>query len=155
MNNYKLYYPETYWMLGFVFLPLSADENDVKSLENDIHNYAQPYHWTNEWFNVPNIQRLFSVLREGSKQYPKAIVVTDLSKRIRLSSEYIPTPLKDRKAIEKITKEYEQEKKAREDEKKKRAIAQRPNNNRGPAYNTRFFNLKRGVEGTKSNPIHL
>ena len=69
--------------------------------------------------------------------------------------------MKDKNAINKIVKEYDTERKAREDELAKRKVVMPPEKNtKGPAYNTRFFNLKRttagsGIKGSKLNPIEL
>lgn len=158
MNSYELYYPEGFYALGFVFLPLSADSNDVLSLERAIHETASSSQYANEWFRVRSFAHLHQILLAGSKAFPKARVVTDLAKKIVLSSEYIPMPLKDLKVIRKIEAEYEKEKRQREEEKRKREIEMKKpkiTNNLPPAYNTRFFKLKRSAGSSKETAIEL
>ena len=63
MNNYNLYYPEGFYAIGFVFLPLDSDDNDVKSLEAAIHSKGEKYanEWPStktEWFKVKNIKHV-------------------------------------------------------------------------------------------------
>ena len=92
----------------------------------------------------------------GSRPFPAAKVVTDLSKRISLPSEYIPMRLRDKKVINKIVNEYAASKKAKADEvARRKALPVAPPNTKGPAFNTRFHSLKRGAFGSKSNPICL
>ena len=92
----------------------------------------------------------------GAQPFPAAKIVTDLSKRISLPSEYIPMPLRDKKVINKIVTEYAASKKAKADEvTKRKALPAAPPNTKGPAFNTRFHALKRGAFGSKSNPICL
>ena len=120
------------------------------ALERSIHSEGNKY--ANEWFNVKNIAHLKALLIKGCKDFPKAN--TDLSQRIRLPPEYIPMPLKDLKAIRKIMQEQEQQKNAQQSELLKRKNTVTVSNNKGPAYNTRFFNLKRAL-GSKERPIEL
>ena len=101
--------------------------------------------YANEWFTVKNIKRVHSILHRGVAGFPKAKVVIDLSKRIRLPTAYIPMALKDLKVIRKIENEYANEANAREKEKAQRRIVQFKKNKLGPAFNTRFFNLKRSA----------
>ena len=77
MNNYNLYYPEGFFVIGFVFLPLVAEDNDVKALEASIHSIGEKY--ANEWFKVKNIKHCQELLVKGSAPFPKAKVVIDLS----------------------------------------------------------------------------
>ena len=145
MNNYNLYYPEGFWVIGFVFLPLDSDDGDVLALERNIHSKGERY--ANEWFKVKNMKHAHQLLHQGIVGFPKAIVVTDLSKRITLPSAYIPMALKDKKVIDRIANEYAKEKKAQDDEMAKRKAQPKVINrapHQGPAFNTRFFNLKRG-----------
>jgi len=58
MSNYELYYPEGFWSLGFIFLPLEADENEVKRLESDIHSGLKHLTYKREWFSIPNLKQL-------------------------------------------------------------------------------------------------
>ena len=148
MGNYQLYYPEGFWALGFAFLPLTCDVEDVKTLEATIqHHPALWKHvYANEWYKVPNLKYLWKEVRVVLKKFPNAILIDDLSKRISLSNKYIPQRLKDKKVIDKIAKEYAEEKtqskklqEAKEKETKKGVISK---SDKGPAYNTRFHNIK-------------
>ena len=152
MNNYNLYYPEGFYVLAFVFLPLASDDSEVLALERSIH--AEGNRYANEWFHVKNIKHLHTLLVKGCKDFPKARIVTDLSKRISLPSAYIPMALKDLKVIRKITADQEREKRAQQEELAKRKATVTVSNSRGPSYNTRFFNLKRNG-GSKEQPIEL
>ena len=155
MNNYNLYYPEGFYVIGFVFLPLDSDDGEVLALERNIHSMSDDV-YANEWFNVKNIKHAHSLLHRGVAGYTKAKVVTDLSKRISLPKEYIPMCLKDLKVIRKLAKENKDEADAREKEKAQRkTVKPVQKNSSGPAFNTRFYRLKRGQIGTKSNPIAL
>ena len=153
MNNYNLYYPEGFYALAFVFLPLASDDNEVLALERSIHTEGNKY--ANEWFHVSNIKHLHALLVKGCRNFPKAKVITDLSKRISLSPEYIPMALKDLKVIRKLVSDQDREKKAHHEEVAKRKATKTASNSIGPAYNTRFFNLKRGIKGSKECPIEL
>ena len=145
MNNYNLYYTEGFFVIGFVFLPLDCDDNEVFALERNIHSMCDDV-YANEWFNVKNIKHAHSLLHKGIAGFPKAEVIIDLSKRIRLPTSYIPMALKDLKVIRKIEKEYADEANAREKEKAQRRIVQPvQKNSLGPAFNTRYFNLKRSA----------
>ena len=142
IQNYALYYPEGFYILGYVFLPLSVDRNRVELLERSIHSCGKKY--ANEWFIVANKDELTKLLHTGSKGFQDAKVHADMSKRISLPEIYVPMALKDKKVISKIVKE--QEETAREQTKlkqrRKKALSKFKPNDLGPAFNTRFGAIK-------------
>ena len=148
MSNYDLYYPEGFWALAFIFLPLKASFEDVKIMEKAIHNFPtiKKLQYKNEWFKVPSIDYALDQIEIVLKDFPEAQLFSDLSKRITLSSKYIPMRLKDLKIIEKIEKEQKEDQKrqmklkeAKEKEIKKGVVNK---SDKGPSYNTRFYNIK-------------
>ena len=146
MQSYRLYYPEGFFMLAFVFLPLTATKEDVEGLERAIHTVARKQRHALEWFKVKNKADLVKLLHAGCKGYPQAKIWTDMTKRVDLPSAYIPMALKDKKVIDKITREQamEQERQSNEVVKRKAEIAKpKLQNDLPPSQNTRFIKLKR------------
>ena len=141
MQNYSLYYPEGFYILGYVFLPLSADKNRVISLERAIHSEGVKY--ANEWFKVKSKNDLIKILTKGCKTFKDAIIHTDMTARVHLPAKYAPMALKDKKVIDKIAQGYENEAKAREMELNARSKVKFIPNELGPAQNTRYGSIKR------------
>ena len=141
MQNYSLYYPEGFYILGCVFLLFSVDRNRVESLERSIHSEGIKY--ANEWFKVKNKNDLIKILMKGSRSFKDAIIHTDMTARVHLPSTYAPIALKDKKVIDKIAQEYENEAKAREAELHARSNVTFVSNSLGPAQNTRYGSIKR------------
>ena len=146
MQSYRLYYPESFFMLAFAFLPLSASKEDVEGLERAIHAAGSKQKHAAEWYKVKSKADLIRLLHTGCKGYPDVKIWTDMTKRIDLSSAYIPMALKDKKVIDKIAREQATEQSRQADEMSKRkAVLAKPKivNDLPPSQNTRFIRLKR------------
>ena len=141
MQNYYLYYPEGFYILGYVFLPLSVDKNRVEELERSIHSLGKKY--ANEWFYFKNKDELAKLLINGNKKFPEAKIHTDMSIPLSLPDSYRPMKLKDKNAINKVVNEYEAEVQAKIKELDAIKNAQNETNNLGTAFNTIFHSIKR------------
>ena len=128
MRNYDLYYPEGFWCVGFVFVPLTWNASSIRGLESAIHTYPsiKKHKYRSEWFSIPGLDYIVKEIRKVLTAHPEAILICDLTKRLNLSSKYIPVRLKDAKVIQKIAEEQREEndrlQKLREARKRKVAV---------------------------------